>query len=338
MTMGFPTMNRGGSAPPTDAARIQREAGAWLRRLNSGAATQRDVQGFRRWRDAHPSHGHAFAEARRIWALMPQAIEQLADRGKAAQPVGMRAPQRGLPRRLFLLSGAVGAAGAAAAAVAVHPPLALWPSIGELQADYRTTTGEQRDLDLAGGASLQLNTQTALSRISDEGQVSGVRLVRGEIAVDLRRARSPLQLVAGAGRVLAQGAQMEIQQLADVTCVTCIEGTLRVEHPTGTRELLAGQQLRYDERGLQPLTSVDIAEWSAWRTGLLVFRSTPLEQVIEEINRYRPGKVLLWAAHLREREVSGRFAVAALDTVLLQIERSYELHARSLPGGVVILS
>lgn len=336
--MGFLNMNRDGLMPSRDEARVQREACAWLRQLNSGTATHRDLQGFRRWRDVHPSHGEAFSEARRVWALMPQAISQLADRGTASTPASVRAPKRGLPRRVFLLGSAVGAAGAAAAAVAVHPPLALWPSIGELQADYRTATGEQRELELAAGVSLQLNTQTALSRLRADDQVPGVRLVRGEVAVELQRARLPFELVAGAGSVLAQGGQMEVRHLDGVTCVTCIEGTLRIEHRVGVRELMAGQQLQYEERGFQPLRSVDVAEWSAWRRGLLIFRSTPLAEVIEEINRYRPGKVLLWAAHLREREVSGRFAVSMLDTVLLQIERSYGLHARSLPGGVLILS
>ncbi|WP_066266558.1 FecR family protein [Hydrogenophaga palleronii] len=331
-------MSSAGSASSRDdAARIQREAGAWLRRLNSGSATQRDVQGFRRWRDAHPAHGQALQEARRVWALMPQAMAPMAGRDTASA-AARRPRARGLPRRMVLLGGAVGVAGAAAAAVAVHPPLALWPSIGELQADYRTATGEQRELDLAGGVSLQLNTQTALSRLRGEGQGPGVRLVNGEIAVDLGHAGSTaFEVAAGAGRVLAQGAQLEVRHLADVTWVTCIDGAVRVWHPDGARELQAGQQLRYDAHGLQPTQRVEVAEWSAWRRGVLVFRAAPLEQVIEEINRYRPGKVLLWASHLREREVSGRFSVSTLDTVLLQIERSYELQARSLPGGVVVL-
>lgn len=318
--------------PSRDAARAQREAGAWLRRLQSGAATELDLQGFRRWRAAHPAHGEAFARVRHQWNLMPEAMAARPEREMAVA----RTPQHSLPRRVFLLGTAVSAAGAAAAAVAVHPPLALWPSISELQADYRTATGEQRTLALAAGVALQLNTQTAMSRL-DDGPEPGMRLVRGEVAVDLRQARAPFALVAGPGRVLAQDAQFEVRHLDDGSCVTCITGRLQVAHAAGTRELLAGQQLRYGDQGFEPVRTVDTAQWSAWRTGLLIFRHTPLAQVIAEINRYRPGKVLLWATHLREREVSGRFTLASLDTVLLQIERSYSLQARSLPGGVLIL-
>lgn len=333
MIMGFFTMGQDGSMPSRDAARAQREAGAWLRRLQSGAATELDLHGFRRWRAAHPSHGEAFARVRHQWQLMPQAMAALPESERRAA----RLPQRSLPRRVFLLGTAVSAAGAAAAAVAVHPPLALWPSIGELQADYRTATGEQRRLALDAGVALQLNTQTALTRLRDEGPQPGMRLVRGEVAVDLRQARTPFALVAGPGRVLAQGAQFEVQHLDDGSCVTCIEGRLQIAHPAGTRELLAGQQLRYGDQGFAAVGAVDTAEWSAWRSGLLIFRRAPLAQVIAEINRYRPGKVVLWATHLREREVSGRFALASLDTVLLQIERSYALQSRSFPGGVLVL-
>jgi len=86
------------------------------------------------------------------------------------------------------------------------------------------------------------------------------------------------------------------------------------------------------------VATVNTEEWSAWRQGLLVFRKAPLSTVIDEINRYRSGKVVLWADALRDREVSGRFSIASLDTVLLQIQRSYGLRSQSLPGGVLILS
>lgn len=323
--------------PSTGATRAQREAGAWLRRLQSGAATELDLQGFRRWRAAHPAHGEAFAQVRHQWNLMPEAMAARPERERVAA----RAPQPRLPRRVFLLGTAASAAGAAAAAVAVHPPLALWPSLGELQADYRTATGEQRTLVLDSGVALQLNTQTALTHLREQvpqpAPQPGMRLVRGEVAVDLRQARSPFALLAGAARVLAQGAQFEVRHLDDGSCVTCIAGRLQVAHAGGTQELLAGQQLRYVDQDFAAVTTVDTAEWSAWRTGLLIFRRAPLAHVIAEINRYRPGKVVLWATQLRAREVSGRFALASLDTVLLQIERSYALQSRSFPGGVLVL-
>jgi ferric-dicitrate binding protein FerR (iron transport regulator) len=64
---------------------------------------------------------------------------------------------------------------------------------------------------------------------------------------------------------------------------------------SGSRRLTldAGQQLVYDEQGVQATSVVAASDVSAWRTGALSFVGKPLAEVVAEINRYRPGKVLL---------------------------------------------
>jgi transmembrane sensor len=48
--------------------------------------------------------------------------------------------------------------------------------------------------------------------------------------------------------------------------------------------------------------------------------------------------VVLMATAVRDKTLSARFKLASLDTALLQIERSFGLSARALPGGVLLLS
>jgi len=316
-----------------DASRIQREAQAWLRRLTSGEATQLDVDGFRRWRGSSPAHGQAFAEARRVWNMLDPAAARLVSAGLGAVPA---APADRAWRRRAFLGAALGAAGAAG--VAAVAPLSLWPGVGEWGADYRTGTGEQRRLDFTDQARVELNTRTALNRYEVDGRMRGVRLIQGEAAVDLPASSTPFDVVAGAGHVIGEAGGFIVRHLDGSSCVTCIEGLVRVEHPRGVRQLAGGQQLSYDDAAVRDVATVNPEEWSAWRQGLLVFRKAPLSRVIDEINRYRSGKVVLWADALRDREVSGRFSIASLDTVLLQIQRSYGLRSQSLPGGVLILS
>ena len=55
-----------------------------------------------------------------------------------------------------------------------------------------------------------------------------------------------------------------------------------------------------------------------WRNGLLVFRDAPLHAVISEINRYRPGLVILMARDQAERRVSGVFHLERLDEEVRQ--------------------
>ncbi len=330
--------------PDQAAGQAQREAQAWLRRLASGEATQHDVEGFRRWQDASALHAQAFAEAKRLWKALDPAIGQMM----AAQPALLAehrqaARQRGdnrrpLRQRRAFLGAAVSAVGAAGVVAAVYPPLALWPSVSEWNADFRTATGEQRNVAVADGVGLVLNTQTSVQRQTVDGRTVGIDLIAGEAAVDLSSVRQPFRVVAGTGRSDAQAGRFEVRHLDGSTCVTCIEGSVRVSHPMGARTLQAGQQVVYDAASIGGATGTQGADVSAWRTGVLVFRQTPLARVVEEINRYRPGRVVLMARGLADRAVSGRFAIASLDTVLVQIQRSYDLQARALPGGVLILS
>jgi len=329
-------------AEPDQTAQVQREAQAWLRRLASGEATQRDVEGFRRWQEASELHARAFAEARRLWKALDPAIGQMM----AAQPallaehrqaVQQTARRPGLARRAFL-GAAVSAAGVAGVAAAVYPPFALWPSVSEWNADIRTATGEQRAVVLVDGVDLMLNTQTSVQRQTLDGRTVGIDLIAGETAVDISSAQQPFRVVAGAGRSEARAGRFEVRFLEGSACVTCIEGSVRVTHAMGARTLQAGQQVVYDAASIGGATGVQGADVSAWRTGVLVFRQTPLAHVVAEINRYRPGRVVLLARGLADRAVSGRFAIASLDTVLVQIQRSYDLSARSLPGGVLVLS
>ena len=323
----------------TASDQVKREAQAWLRRLTSGEATQIDIQGFRRWRETSPMHLATFAEAKKLWDMLNPAIDQMLrqDAAIAANYRQAERPTHRHNRRAFL--GFAGSAAAVAGVAAVYPPLGLWPSASEWQADYHTSTGEQRLVRLADGVNVEMNTQTSVNRQNANGDIpAGIKLVAGETAIDLLGNAKPFSVSAGLGRSVAESSRFEVRKLDDKVCVTCIEGQVIVDHPLGSRTVRARQQVVYDKNSLSSPSVVALADWSAWREGTLVFSQTPLVQVVEEINRYRPGKVVLMATHLNNRAVSGRFAIASLDTVLLQIQQSYDLKASSLPSGILILS
>jgi transmembrane sensor len=41
---------------------------------------------------------------------------------------------------------------------------------------------------------------------------------------------------------------------------------------------------------------------------------------------------------VRDNQVTGRFRIASLDAALSQLENTFDLNARSLPGGLLLLS
>jgi transmembrane sensor len=147
-----------------------------------------------------------------------------------------------------------------------------------------------------------------------------------------------VSVVAGAGRLLAQSARFNVRHTDDAVCVTCLAGAVEVVWQRRRQTLDAGQQLVYDERGVQAVTAAPKGEASAWRTGALSFAGQPLSQVVDEINRYRPGRVLLRNPELGRRLVRMRFSIRQMDGALAMIRDLYGAQMTSLPGGIVLLS
>jgi transmembrane sensor len=69
-----------------------------------------------------------------------------------------------------------------------------------------------------------------------------------------------------------------------------------------------------------------------------VFRATPVAEVVEEINRYRPGRIILINAALGRKPVTGRFRIDKMDEILSRLELAVSARIQTLPGGIVLLS
>lgn len=331
---------------PADAVdELRRQARVWLRLLTSTDVKAYDTEGFQRWLQASPAHKAAFQEAKRHWDALEPASRAFLHSHPGAADAHRRALHGKPPGRRAFLGAAVGAAAMAgvAGAVVAYPPARLWGAPAGWGADDRTATGEQRTLVLADRVRVTLNTQTSIRRGAGGGvgsgdRTSGIDLLDGEAAIDLPADGSSFAVVAGAGRSVADAGRFEVRSLNGKVCVTCVAGSVRIEHPTGSRRLNALQQTVYDATALSGVASVDPTSMSAWRRGELVFDEARLSDVIAEINRYRSGRVVLVKSSAQDSRISGRFLIASLDSVLAQLEQMFGLRARALPGGLVLLS
>lgn len=314
-----------------DAELLDREAHRWVTQLVSGTATVADAEALKQWCAQSPYHEAAFAAAARLWKDFGSALEQSS--------VPAWSSPRQLMSRRALLGGAGALAAAAAGYVLISPPLGLWPSFGEMRADYRTATGEQRHFTLAGDVSVRMNTQTSIAIPVSSGEADHVTVIGGEasFAMSTNSVR-PLMVLAGNGRTIAKTARFDVRKIGATVCVTCLDGDIRVEQGMQTAQMGPGRQLHYDDHGLRPTISVDAAEAMSWQEGILVFRLTPLSDVVVEINRYRPGKVVLLNSELASKPVNGRFRTQRIDEVLVWIEQAFNATSRSLPGGILLLS
>ncbi len=329
-------MKTGADDQARDSETLQKQAWVWLRMINAGNVKAWEAEGFKRWLRTSAAHQAAYEEARQRWAVLkPLAGEVLRTHPEASQR-HRRNLQKSQPGRRAFLGAAVSAAAVAGVAIA-YPPVGLWPAPGEWGADVRTATGEQRALTLAQSV-VTLNTKTSIRHRAEGVEANGIDLLSGEAAIDLAGSGTPFLVTAGLGRSMATAGRFEVRYLDGWACVTCIEGAVQVEHPAGSRTLQARQQTRYDDRSINSVDAAEPDTVSAWRKGELVFNDTPLIDVLAEINRYRPGQVVLMNNDVRDKPVVGSFFIASLDRALTQLQHTFDLHARSLPAGLLILS
>ena len=282
-----------GARPGSEIDRIAR--GVQRVALRQMTAAQADA--LRQWCQADPRHGAAFAEAHRLWQGMAPAA----------------ALSEARPRAAFVASGAsrlsrrgpgVRRDGAGVAWLRRHSacgrPGANWaPTIAPPRASSAASYCRGRR---AGSEHAHQHRAARRRRRADQRR--GRDLAgRREQSVHRQRGRRPRH---GAGRGFRTAAHRR-QRLRD----------LPVRRGRGgagerRRDLGGGAAAGHDAAGLQPARALDADDLPAWREGFLRFRQAPLAQVLDEINRYRSGRVILMAQSLAARPVSVRVELARL--------------------------
>jgi transmembrane sensor len=321
--------------------KLQREAHDWLARFARGDATFADLEAIKSWYAQSAAHAKAYARARRLWRILGVVARPVGKgfegQSLGAQPHGADSRPGRVSRRA-VWGGVLTASAVAAAYACVNPPFELWPSLAQLRADYRTSTGEQRKIALADNVSLDLNTQTSIA-IRSNAAAEYIELIHGEAVVSVAAAPRPLIVSAADGHTIAEDAKFNLRYDRDPGCVvTCLEGTVRVENDGGVASLAAGQQVSYGDRRMGTVAAIDPQTVAAWQNGLLIFTFTPVARAIDEVNRYRPGRIVLFNETIGHRVLNARFEIKDADKIIGQIVRIFGAKATFLPGGLVILT
>lgn len=335
---------------------LQREAKAWLVRLTSGEATTEDAAAFRLWHGKSPRHVAAFAESKRLWQALGPAIDAelrqpspdagslfMPDRrsspnaGGAFMPGRRSSPVAGgtfLPGRRAFIGAALAGAGYLAVGQAFN-----WPLLPGMAGDYTTATGEQKQFSLGADVTVAMNTQTQINLRRQAADSAGIELLTGEAQIAIAAANpNPFTVYAQRGEARAVTGRFNIRHVDNTVCVTCLQGEVRVAYRGRQNTLSAGQQLTYNDRELGPVTGANEEQVDAWRRQLLIFDRQPLSKVVEEVNRYRSGKIILVNQDLGRRQVQARFTLDQLAEVIALIRDAYGARVTSLPGGIVLLS
>ncbi|SDS18990.1 FecR family protein [Halopseudomonas litoralis] len=311
-----------------DPELIQEQARCWLVRITSGNMSPDEAESFKSWCAQSQLHARTFAETSRAWRLLDAAAKLNTD-----TPVAL--PPRQLSRRHFLAA----AAGLTGVAMVAHFGMRTGISLGT-DNSIQTARGEQKRLNISSDIAITLNTLTHIEMFDDNTSTHQhrLRLVSGEMDVQCSSYTKGINIVAAGGEIKSSDAHINIKHINDSVQVTCLQGLTEVSFQGQNARIGPGEQIRYSPSSFSSPTSVDASSVSAWLNRVLVFDDIPLGTVIEEVNRYRSGKILLLNSKVAERRVQARFELDRLDEVITLLTDVYGIKSLSLPGGVVVLT
>lgn len=215
-----------------------------------------------------------------------------------------------------------------------------YPQWAYFLADYRTLAGNQQQVQLEDGSSVLLNSDSAFSLqyAADRRQIT---LERGEahfqVAADRER---PFVVKTPAGEIRALGTAFDVRLAGDAARVTVFEHAVRITTRDGAVlvALAEGEQVAFDRRALQAAEPVDLQRAGAWQRQRMLFQDKPLAEVIAELDRYRPGKIVVVDRSIEKLRLTGVFDIADTDTALQAIEQSLPVRVRKIGARLVLLS
>jgi transmembrane sensor len=288
--------------------KVFQAAATWYVQLQCEPACAATLQAWKHWLHSDPAHEAAWQHVEQLQRSLGQMPHGLAHRA-----LGATRQRRQVLKMLLLLAGT--------GAIAWNAR--QYAGLGNLWADYRTAVGEQRQLTLADGSQVELNTDTRID-VQLDGQQRLLRLLQGEIMVRTGKdAARPFFVETAEGRVQALGTLFSVRQLEGSTRVGVLEDKVRIQPQAlqaGGRIIGAGHAVEFTRAGIaadRPYPSTD----AAWVQGQLIVLNTPLADVIDELARYRPG-VMACDAQAGKLRVSGTFQLHASDAVLANLQAS----------------
>jgi transmembrane sensor len=330
-------------------ADIDEEAAAWIWRMDSAVVGVADRQAFDAWLRQDPRHRRAAAELSAVW----NALDGLAE-AKREERIATFANQANLPllqhsQRLWFAAAAV------LAAVAIG---AVWLQRGSELQTLATAVGQQRNITLADGSIVTLNTNTIVET-DLRPHTREIYLRKGEAHFQVAHDRSrPFLVHAGDAVVRAVGTAFEVRVLTDQHVdVVVDEGRVEVQttvpmpaspspstHPrpaaaTTVRALNAGERLSTAGRdyAVTPVSAQQLSSELAWREGAIIFDGEPLSEAIAEIERYTDARIVISDPQIAGLRVGGRFRTGDVQEFFDALQAALPVSIRHTDAGLVFI-
>jgi len=314
------------------------QAAEWFALLLSGQASEAERRAWGVWLSDADEHAQA-------WQHIEALNRRFASLKEAAQPQLVASAWReahgaaGRRRRALLGVGAMGGLGLLT--------WQLWPHVASSVsaqawlADYRSDTGEVREVSLSDTTRVWLNARSAFN-VTYRYDMRLLALIQGDVLIDT--ASDPQHRpfcvdTAQGARLQALGTRFAVRcDDKTQTTLAVYEGAVQARLANGAAVIVnAQQQVCLTTNAIGELEPVDPA-YEAWTQGLLIARNLSLAEVVAQLRRYDRGYLSL-AAEVADLRVFGSYPIRSPEQALKMLEAVLPIRVRSpLPGWRVIES
>ena len=350
--------------------RVSAEAARWWAHVGNKGPTEvseADRREFTTWLRESPLH---IAEMLRIiriddtlrsfqsWHEVPCGTEADDDNIVMFAPPSPAARSAEAPKnktisrvRRFALAASVAAAAVVVAGLGLHARGTV----------LSTDRAERREVVLADGSVVNLEPETKL-RVSLGKTERRITLEQGRALFHVAKDATRPFLVASEGTLVrAVGTIFGVEDADKSIIVTVKEGKVAVGQMTpeaavkteslprrpgaapGTARsevfLTSNEQVTIPTSGSRgPVEEVDATRALAWSEGVLVFDSTPLDQVAHTFNQYNRVQIRIRDAELSHRPVSGTFQASDPQTLVDFIRMGARVTVTRPTGGEIVIT
>jgi len=291
--------------------------------LLNGTASRFEEERLKQWRDSTPENEEYFQEMTQVWNLTapeavvpasgPPTVEELlatelipfdlVDGSIGARATGTRSPWI----RWGLLAASVAAVGLGIQVLGPGGPTPF--------AIHEAAQDENLPITLRDGSFVRLAQGSTLREWEAEGRREVSLDGRAFFAVTRDESR-PFVVRAGAGEVRVLGTRFQVNTEGNQIEAVVLEGLVRVSNDLGSVEVPAGSRAQMPAREAPVAMEVnDVFAFLNWPEGTLVFHSTPLAQVVDEVSRYYGRTLSVDGSDLSQRRVTAWFQGEPFDAV-----------------------
>ena len=303
---------------PTPAQ--EQAALAWLRLLHDQPSSG-DQLTFSHWLQADPAHAEAYAQAQVLWELSEEPARTLADEEAFALQGYLNAINSSRRHSVLRWSGALAVAACLLMMIGFGVGWQPLRWIDDLGADYVSAPGQIKTVTLADQSQVTLDADSAIAVDFSRGE-RHVQLRRGAGFFSVTHTGDPFVVDAEKGQARVLGTQFEVRLQAHGARVTVLSGRVGVTADKQAEQqiLTAGQQVAYGEGSAEKRHAVDSEAQLAWRQGWLNYYKATLAEVVQDLQRYYPGRIVLLNDELAARRVSGSFPSKDPQAVLSSLQ------------------